>query len=329
MTTNAQIEQLLNAHECTWEHQAALELRRIDLIASITNQSRFEPIDQPTVDRYIAALDDGATFPAIVVRRIPTKSKAPDQLVILGGNHRARAHIDHGAKTIAAYVVDCDDLVALEIAYADNATHGLPPTDAERIAHALVLIDRGRSISEAARTVGVSHNKIRARLNAHQSEQRAAKAGVSAEFSQLAESAQASLAAVKDTRVFVKLVRTIHHHGIGSGPAGVQRLVGGVNKLPDVAGQMDYINKYLSQAYAEKATSAPLGRPPTNPYLLLVGALGTIKGLNPVDVLDRCTTRRDRADLHDRIHDIARRLMAIDREILAADDNPARLEVVS
>ena len=50
MTTSAQIEQLLNQHDCEWEHQEELPLGSIDLVASITNQSRFEPIDQPTVD---------------------------------------------------------------------------------------------------------------------------------------------------------------------------------------------------------------------------------------------------------------------------------------
>lgn len=325
-TASAQIEQLLNRHDCTWTAEPALDLRRIDLIASITNQSRFEAIDQPTVDRYVAALEDGATFPPIVVRRIAAKGKGRDQLVILGGNHRVRAHVNHGAKTIDAYLVNCDDLVALEIAYADNATHGLPPTDAERIAHALVLIDRGRNVAEAARTVGVSHHKIRVRIHAHHNEQRAAKAGVAVEFAQLAESAQASLATLKDGRVFAKVVRTINTHQIGAGPAGVQRLIAGVNSQPDVAAQMDYIAKHVAQLYADQPSKAPLGRPSTNPYLQLVAALGTIRGLNPVDTIDRITSRRDRQELHERLLAGARHLMAIDRELM--DDHP-KLEVVS
>lgn len=322
MTT--QIEAFLTGHSCTWEHHQALDLRRIDLIASITNQSRFEPIDQPTVDRYITALEDGATFPPIIVRAVPVKKG--DQLIIIGGNHRARAHIDHGAKTIDAYLVTCDDLTALELAYADNATHGLPPSDQERLTHALTLIDRGRTVSDAARTVGISHNKIRVRINAHQTQQRAARAGVATEFASLAESTQAALTVIKDSRVLAKVIRTLTTHRIGSGPAGAQRLIGGVNSQPDIASQMDYIAKFVSQMYTANPASHP-GRPTTNPYLQLVAALGTIRGLNPSDTLDRVPNRRDRDELHQMLLAGARHLMAID-QLLQAPGAPARLEAV-
>ena len=77
------------------EHRPQLRLADIDMVASITNQSRFNPIDEPTVERYVAALADGALFPAIIVRRITGgRADGEDQLVILGGNHRARAHLD-------------------------------------------------------------------------------------------------------------------------------------------------------------------------------------------------------------------------------------------
>lgn len=76
-------------------HVPQLRLGDVDLVASITNQSRFVPIDEPTVERYVAALQDGALFPAIVVRKITGgRADGEDQLVILGGNHRARAHLD-------------------------------------------------------------------------------------------------------------------------------------------------------------------------------------------------------------------------------------------
>jgi ParB-like chromosome segregation protein Spo0J len=290
-----------------------LAIARIDLIASTSNQSRFEPLDLPTVDRYVAALQEGDEFPPILVRLIPPKGKDPEQLIILSGNHRVRAHLQADRRTIDAYLVICDDLTALEIAYADNADHGLPTTENERIVHALVLIDQhGRTITDAAKTVGVSHNKIRVRINANETAARAQKAGVAPEFAILPGSLKASLSAVKNDKVLAKVITTIVTHRIGAGPAGAQRLISGVNGCSDTAGQMDFIAKFVKQLYADRPDST-LGRPPTNPYLVLLQSLSAIKGLNAIDVLDRCTNHRDRQELHDRLIAGARQLMAIDQ----------------
>jgi hypothetical protein len=70
-TPPPEIARLMQLHpEATWRHEPDLPLAAIDLVASILNQVRFEPLDKATVDRYIAALEAGDQFPPIVVRNI-------------------------------------------------------------------------------------------------------------------------------------------------------------------------------------------------------------------------------------------------------------------
>jgi hypothetical protein len=310
MTGHPDTERLLARFECTFDHEPELDLRAIDLVASVLNQSRFEAIHADTVERYIAALHDGAVFPPIVLRRL-ARPDGSRQLVILGGNHRARAHIDAGRKTIDAYLVDCDDLTALELAYADNATHGLPPSDVERIAHVEVLVAQGRTVADAARTVGISRSRVDFHLNARAVEERARQLGCVDELLKLANATRRNLAVISEDRVFTKLVKTIAAHKIGAGPAGAQRLIADVNSQPDVASAMDYIALFIRD-WEDRRHKATVGRRPENPYLQLRLALGQIKGLNAADVVDRCPTDRDREELHELLLAGARHLMAID-----------------
>lgn len=318
-----QTEAFLDRFDCIYEHDAKLDLDDIDLSASITNQARFDAIHPATVDRYTEAVADGAVFPPVIVRRV-VRPNGDRKHVVLSGNHRVRAHIDARCGTIDAYLVDCDDLTALEISYADNATHGLPTTDAERVAHALVLVERGRSIEQAARVVGISRYKIDARLKSTAQERRAARCRIPAEFARLPTSTQATLSSVKEDKVFVALVRAIDKHKIASGPGGAQRLIGDANSQPDIQSALAIINLNAS-SYAEERTGArPIGRPSENPYIKLRMALGTIRGLNAADVVERCS---DIAETRQLLRDCVRHVMAIDK-LLELEQAGARLEVV-
>lgn len=317
-TTNAQIEQLLNDLDCTWEHVDALALGSIDLIASITNQSRFEPIDQPTVDRYVAALADGATFPPVIVRRIPpvsTKHKA--QLIIAGGNHRARAHLDAGHKTIPAYVVTCNDLVALEIAYADNATHGLPPTTSERLTHALALIERGRTIAAAARTVGIDPPRLYQHIDTAKAAKRAANLGLTEQFSRIGITIQHRCAAIRDDRILSRVIRTITDERMGQ--LASQQMITSVNAAPTIAKAMDAIDLHIRDWHNRPGTrQAARG---ASAHTTLLVNLGITQHLKPADVIAGAVTAREREQLHQALVAGARHLMAIDRH-LQADDKP-------
>lgn len=294
------------------DHVEKLTLTDVDLVASITNQSRFDPIDEPTVERYVAALQDGALFPAVIVRRIAgARADGDDQLVILGGNHRARAHRDAGRKHLEAFVITCDDLTALEIAYGDNATHGLPPSEAERLAHALVLVDRGRSAADAARTVGIDPQRVTRRLAVVGVDKRAARCGVALELTKVGDTVRPRLASLRDDRVFTKFIRTLATEGIPTQDA--LKIIGDLNTQPTAQAAIDLLAIHVQEHRATTRVGRTAGRPSENPYLQLRTALGTIRHLNAADVIDAVRTDRELQDLARLCKDGARHLMAIDK----------------
>lgn len=319
MSRSPATELLLERHGVTWTHDPAFDLWLIDIPASVTNQARFEAIDAPTVERYIEAVQDGADFPDIIVRTV-TRDTGTTKHVLVSGNHRTRAHLDAGVRHRGVYLIDCDDVAALELAYSENATHGLPPTDPERISHALVLVEKGRTVADACRTVGIARGKVEAQVKSEAGTRRAARLGIPGEFARLATSTQATLASVKEDRVFTHLVKTIERHGIGAGPAGAQRLIGDANSQPDATSAIAIINlraaDYAREATGQRAT----GRPSENPFIKLRMALGTIRGLNASDVVDRCTSVEE---THQLLLDGARHLMAIDK-LLQVEQRPMK-----
>jgi uncharacterized ParB-like nuclease family protein len=303
-------EAFLDRFTCTYQHDPNLELKRIDRVASVTNQSRFEPIHDDTVERYTAAVEDGAEFPPIILR-VLERPGGGEQLVILGGNHRERAHVNAGRKTIDAYLVHCDDVTALEISYGDNATHGLPPTKAEQIAHALLLVEQhGRSMSHAARVVGINPQQITKTVAVRGVRTRAAKCGVSVELGKCGEAIVPRFASLRDDRVFTKVIRAVAANGIPSKKA--DKMIGDINAQVDVASALDILAMHVREHRSGGSYDGrTVGRPSTNPLMVLRVALNTVRGLNAADIVERCGTDRERRELHEMLQAGGRHLEAI------------------
>ncbi len=298
-------QELLDTRKVRYELVDDFKLDDIDLIASVTNQSRRVPIDLETVDRYVAALQDGAEFPPILLRVIP------DGTYILGGNHRVRAHLDAGRETIAAYTVVVSDIVALELSYADNARHGLAPTLDERIDHALILITKGRSAAEAARIVGVDPQRIYRQQHIVKAAKRAGKLGVGEEMGLVAVSVRPRLVSLTHDRVFVAATKAVVFHGLGI--VDTTKLVTDLNAVDTSTDQIELLEVWLRRHAEQRRRGA--GRPSEDPYLRLRAALATINSLDPEDIVAAAGVEnaREVAQLCDkgarhlvRIHDRAR-----------------------
>jgi uncharacterized ParB-like nuclease family protein len=312
--TRTDIEGWLAAHRgLTWAHEPELPVDDIDLVASVTNNARDIPIDEPTVERYVAALNTGATFPPIIVRRLKKS------LVVLGGNHRTKAYREAGRSTIDAYVVECPDTVALEVAYGDNATNGLPPTDRERLTHALALVAKGRTVKKAAGIVGIDPQRIHKIQYTASTERRAAELGIAGDLARCPSSIWPRLASLSTDRVFTAVTKTIAAEGIGTQHA--IRLIGDLNAQPNSTAAIDLLAVHVDEHRAARSVKRSVGRPSTNPYLVLRSTLGTIRGLNPSDVVEAAARGISRAELARLALDGARHLKAI--HDLALAENPA------
>jgi hypothetical protein len=64
-----QVENWLDHHGVTWEYEHDLDMSRIDIEKSLSNQARVNQLDDERVGVYTEALARGDEFPAIVVHR--------------------------------------------------------------------------------------------------------------------------------------------------------------------------------------------------------------------------------------------------------------------
>jgi hypothetical protein len=176
----------------TYTLHDALDLDLVDVDASLRNQARFDPLDTDTVETYAASMTAGDQFPPIIVHHAKS-SKAKQPLVILSGNHRYHAARKADVK-LPAYVVDKvdDPTVLLRIAYQDNATHGLALSRAERVRHAIHLMDNGFIQRDAARLVGLNESVVSDARRMRDAQERAIDAGI-AGYDTLPEGVQLKL----------------------------------------------------------------------------------------------------------------------------------------
>lgn len=287
-----------------WRHDPQLPLCSVDVKASIALQVRDKPIDAPTVARYAEALQAGDTFPPIVVREISTRH------VSLGGLHRIQAHDAAGRSTIDAWVVTLDDdLVALEIAYHDNAHHGLAPSSSERVAHALRLMAAGRTQAEAARVVGITAPSLASHRNRLVVAERAHRLGVAADLDRIASSARASLASIKDDRLFTTVVETVVKERIPNSAVGP--LVGNLNAQPTLTAQRRVLADHVRHNRAVIDGYRGRGNPSRRPRMMASTAISTLTALDARAVVDDCATRFDRDQLAKAAVAAARQLKTI------------------
>lgn len=114
-------------------------------------------------DTYLIHDDEGtwwayAEFPPIVCHQRTTRTR---KLVLIGGNHRTIAARQAGLTTLPGYIVEAEPETIVTLTYEDNRRHGLPPSDAERVAQAIHLIDTGNYTQEqAAALVGIPAPKL-------------------------------------------------------------------------------------------------------------------------------------------------------------------------
>lgn len=292
----------------TWRHDPRLELQSIDVKSSIALQVRDKPIDQPTVARYAEALEAGDVFPPIVVREI-TGPRGTKRLS-LGGLHRIQAHHAAGRSTIDAWVVTVDDdLVALEVAYHDNAHHGLSPTSSERIGHALRLMAAGRTQTQAARIVGITAPTIASHRSRSAVAERAHRLGVATDLDRIASSSRAALVSIKDDRLFTTVVETVAKERIPN--AAIGPLVGNLNAQPTLAAQRKVLADHVRHNRATINASRGRGNPSRAPRMMAATAMSTLSALTPAAVVDDCRTAFDRQQLAKAAMAAARQLKTI------------------
>lgn len=159
---DARIEDYLDSKGVQWRFHPKLKTDEFDAERSLRNQVRFEAVDPGVVDTYAEAMKRGDIFPPVVTHQVGGKHVNAD------GNHRMQAAIK-ARKPLAAYeMVDADAAIITLVAFELNTRHGKPTSEAERIHHALYLLENGATIKTAAEAVNLPErvvNKASVRQN--------------------------------------------------------------------------------------------------------------------------------------------------------------------
>jgi hypothetical protein len=195
-------EQMLQAHLVDFVYVEDVDITQVDVELSLRNQARIDPpLHTDTVASYAEAARDGADFPAIIGYYDDN-----GKFVVIDGNHRVNAFLKAGIKTIDVYVVEAAQDVIQALTYMANATHGRPPTEEERLHHAIHLRDLGYGNKEAARALGLTEGKVSQAWQLEGQMRRARRLGVQKAVQALNKDIRVKVNPIQSDNVFKTLV---------------------------------------------------------------------------------------------------------------------------
>lgn len=292
----ADVETWLTTLGVEWRFDPDLPVARIDVAAGLANQVRHDPLHEEVVDRYAGAMVDGAQFPPIIATDV-------DAPVPLGGNHRVAAAGRARRATMPAYLVAGTEPQLRRVRFEDNARHGLPPSNAERVEHAAALMADGMTQTDAARIVGISAPKLSIATSALRATQRAAALGIDG-FNRLPEAVRYELGRLDHDAVFTAAADLALTSGI---PVGTLRPVVAAVSEADPAEALRIIGSELEDQRDRATNRAGNVRGSSRtPRARMDGALAELRALTPIDVYDTCPNDDVRAVLAQRIMDTAK-----------------------
>ncbi len=257
------LEQILLEHgHATDPTPELVPLDRIDRDASHAAQVRDEAADPDTVDRYTAALEDGANFPAILVATSAvTPGGGPGTVV--AGLHRLEAHLAAGRTEIWAYTIRTTPLEARLVSIESNARHGRPFTTDEQVRLGLELVDQGHTINDSARSVGIPPAKLIQANSVREATARAARLHCAKPWEKItAVTSRARLQSLADDGVFAATVEMVARLNLGGRHLadGISRL----NKAPTISDQLrllDDLEEEHDERTNRRRTGGGGGRP--------------------------------------------------------------------
>ena len=286
----AEVEAWLADHGVKYAPPAAIPMHLIDEKRSRSNQARREPIVPESVDRFAAAMKEGAVFPPIVVYA------DSGRLVIIDGNNRQAAAKRIGADTINGIMIaeETPSEVILALTVAANVRHGVTPPLDWRIQQAFTLSASGWNDLDAARAAGLTPAQLRSARTVREVEDRGRALKVSG-FAELPASSKTVLAAVKDDSVFIALAKAaIVTRMTSEEIREVTRLLRGLSsesaRLEAVA---NVVNNRTPQATAHRAAPGKHSRI-HSPRVALAAGLGKVAAIDESALLRQLVTAHDR-----------------------------------
>ena len=232
------IESVLNKHKnIVWEYRD-VSLNSIDRSRSHKNQARIaEPINNAIVKQYASAMQNGDSFPALVV--FPDNA---NRYVVADGNHRVEASLASGKTHHDAYVVISDDpSTRLMLTFEMNSVlTGLRPDDSDRDHQAVFLVRQGLDRDAVALHMHMSPSRVDDLLKERNAEERAIRLGVQKEWKKIvARNSRLHIARLTLDAPFCEATRLISNHSLTIRDA--QKIVTALLSLGSETEQLDHI----------------------------------------------------------------------------------------
>lgn len=287
-----------------------LELGDIDQQASLANQARLHALDNDVVDRYTADMQRGDQFPPLLALK-----RARRKPMLLGGNHRYTAAIKAKRKTIGVYLIEAEPEMATRLMYEDNRRHGLPPSEDERVAQAVHLIDTGWTLENAAQCVGTTVSRVQSARDCARADRRARTLNIEG-FAGLPRTTRARLASVRSDPAFAEASKVV----IAAGLSGeqLQTLIKKVNDcrsdqaaLKIVKVELDSLRSHIQR----KAGSGDPSRQRSTARTRMLTAIGHLGACDPAEVAAGCSTKDQAASLGRQLLDVRKRIDATVAEL--------------
>lgn len=306
------IEDWLTERHVEFTYEPTFDLAKVDRKASHANQARDEAVTGDTVEKYSSDMAAGDEFPPIVVRRRPRSPK----VVVIDGNHRVASCDRTKTKRHPAYVIDCEPEMAQRLTFEANRRHGLPPSTAERIGHAIALIASGNyTQAEASRIAGVTQPQVSKAQGIARASDRARRLDCPRSFDLLPAEARYQLGKVRSDPVFVEAVKLTLDASLTVGDT--KQLCSKVDRASSDQDALTLIGTE-QEALREQIQSKGGGhrqRTTTSARVKALRACTDVLLLDPVDVAQAVANDDQRRELRQRLKAAAKHLMDVDKKI--------------
>lgn len=236
---------MLNRYGFTYD-LVTLPLAAINRKASQLNQARIaKPIDEDQVLIYAEQMRNGDQFPPIVAYR-----NSDGLYIVMDGNHRVAGYDIADVSTMTAYVVrDPSPAQIQSFTFEANTKHGMPTSLADRLRHAVFLIEQEVPKHEAARRLGIAPNTLSHYWDSYQADKRFRSLGIR-KFDALSPTAKRKLDSIHSDPVLKAAAELALEASLSSEELG--NLVRDLNAIR--AGEREQMRFIASQREAKQAT---------------------------------------------------------------------------
>lgn len=300
-----EVESWLQSRGVQYAPPSAIPMSLIDVKRSRQNQARKDPIVPDSVDRFSAALRNGAKFPPIVVYPLGGK------LIIIDGNNRHASHLRVGADTIYGIVISEEtpsELIQLLTVEA-NASHGVTPELSWRQHQAFHLVSLGFDDQSAAEAAGLGVQQLRLARAIQAADQRARVLKING-FGSLAQMTRQALGTLRDEAVFCKAAKLAVDTAMTIDE--VRDLTRVVKTLPSETARVEYIARVAKERgitrAARKAAGKVIPQRVSSPRHRLMTGIGKVIAVDETDLVRSVVTVADRDELITRLRELREKL---------------------